>query len=113
MRSDLPDHDGSTYSRPLDKSRLNAQQHRVWNAMRDGRWYTLDEVAALTCDPPASVSARIRDFRKEKFGGFTVERRRVHERLGWYEYRLIVPPEQMALNLHGNGQPRKDQHVPD
>lgn len=85
----LPDHDGSTYDRALDKVRLNAQQRRVYEAVRDGAWWTLAELEARTGDPQASVSARLRDFRKDKFGGFRVERRR--RGVGTWEYRLLPP----------------------
>jgi len=38
--------------------------------------------------PEASVSARLRDLRKAKFGGYRVERQRVREGRGLYHYRL-------------------------
>lgn len=94
--SDAPAHgdrDGYTYSRDLDYDRLNGQAHRVWNVMRDGDWYTLARIAAITGDPEASISARIRDFSKPKFGGVPHERRRVEhdgKRSGQFEYRLVL-----------------------
>lgn len=81
-------HDGHTYVASIDKTRLNAQTERVFQVMRDGAWRTLDEIAGITGDPPASVSARLRDLRKEKFGGFAVGRRRRTK--GLFEYRLIL-----------------------
>lgn len=79
---------GGTYNAPLDESRLNAQARRVWRFMADGDWYPLAAVSAATGAPEASVSARLRDFRKPEFGGHTVERRRREG--GQYEYRLLV-----------------------
>jgi len=53
-------------------------------------WVTLAELAAKTKFPPASISAQLRHLRKEKYGGWTVEKRRrewVTEEMVW-EYRL-------------------------
>lgn len=69
-------HDGETYEPALDKERLNAQQQRVFDAIKDGEWRTLYAIAQKTGDPETSVSARLRDLRKPKFGGYEVERRR-------------------------------------
>ena len=91
--------DGITYEPAKDKVRLGKQAQRVWNVMRDGKWRPLDLIAKDADAPEASVSARLRDFRKDRFGGHTVERRRVEPHLwhsGYWEYRLIVrqPDEQ-------------------
>lgn len=85
----LPNHDGETYERRKDKARLNAQTYRVWHLMSDQQWRTLREIARATGDPEASVSARLRDLRKEKFGGFDVQRQRRTE--GTFEYRMMPP----------------------
>lgn len=84
----MPDHDGDTYESQRDKVRLNEQQLRVFEAMQDGAWRTLGEISEATGDPEASVSARLRDLRKPKFGGFTVERRYVGQ--GLWAYRLLA-----------------------
>ncbi|HXA85764.1 MAG TPA: hypothetical protein VNZ47_11850 [Candidatus Dormibacteraeota bacterium] len=81
-------HDGKTYEPQRDKARLNYQQALVFNAMRDGVWRTLARIHKMTGAPEASISARLRDARKEKFGGHRVERRYVER--GLFEYRLIV-----------------------
>jgi len=87
--ANMPDHDGETYESVFDKERLNAQQRRVFEVMQDGRWRTLREISETTGDGEASISARLRDFRKEKFGGFAVDRRRRgEEKRGLFEYRL-------------------------
>lgn len=85
----LGDRDGVTIVPERDTKRLNAQAQRVWNVLSDGRWYSLSEIAAITHDPEASISARIRDLRKPKFGGFTVEETCV--RKGLHRYKLHVP----------------------
>ncbi len=79
--------DGRTYDAPRDGDRLNAQLQRVLHAMQDGGWWVLAQLSAATGDPEASVSARIRDLRKPKFGGHLVERRYVSS--GLWEYRLV------------------------
>jgi hypothetical protein len=89
--------DGETYDHSRDYPRLNYQLHRVFRAMRDGQWYTLKQLATLSWSPEASVSARIRDLRKEKFGGFTIQTRRAGSALGHttnphWQYRLADGP---------------------
>jgi hypothetical protein len=80
------DFDGETYAPPLDGRRLGAQLQAVYNEMMDGGWHTLAAVAVATGASEASVSARLRDLRKARFGSFTVVRRRVAG--GLHEYRL-------------------------
>lgn len=70
------DFDGRTYNKKLDRSRLTGQWLLVFDLMKDGAWRTLREIADRTGCPEASVSARLRDFRKAKFGGHAVDRRR-------------------------------------
>jgi len=48
----------------------------------------MNDIVWPTSHPEASVSARLRDLRKEKFGGHVVERRAVKR--GLFEYRVIV-----------------------
>ena len=83
--------DGLTFDPYLDEDRLNKQMRRVFAAVRDGHWYTLREIADRTGDPEASVSARLRDFRKPKFGGLILNRRRVGEEL--FAYQLAQSEE--------------------
>lgn len=81
-------HDGETYDPAVDAAPLNAQQQAVWDTMTlVPRWWTLRELADRTGYPEASVSARLRDLRKPKWGGHLVERRRRGDTRQW-EYRL-------------------------
>jgi len=83
--------DGETFEAPLDLSRLGRQMHRVYNVMKSGQWYTLSEIAGAIGQPEASISARLRDLRKERWGAHEVLRRRRGEaRRGLFEYRLMV-----------------------
>lgn len=91
------DRGGRTFDRTLDAKRLGDQHLRVLRLMYDGVWRTLAEIGAATGDPEASVSARLRDFRKSQWGGYTVERRRRGEgKRGLHEYRLVVEAGQPA-----------------
>lgn len=90
----LPEFDGATYSRPHDKERLTGQIEKVFNLIKDGQWRTLTEISDATGQPQASVSTRLRDFRKARFGAHTVEKRPRGERnKGLYEYRIILNPK--------------------
>jgi hypothetical protein len=89
--------DGSTYDPRLDAVRLTRQLYRVWDALNDYRWHTLSELAGRAGGSEAGVSARIRDYRKPRFGGHTIERRRVDG--GLWQYRLS--PTDIAFRLEG------------
>lgn len=81
--------DGETYEPEHDKMRLHGQILRVWHAMIGGTWQTLDEIAKKTGDQHQSISARLRDLRKERFGGWTVlRRRRGDPKSGLFEYKV-------------------------
>lgn len=83
--------DGRTFDPEQDGPRLHTQLRNVLACMKDGQWRTLDEISSLTGAPSTSVSARLRDLRKPKFGGYTVERRARGERCaGLFEYRVVI-----------------------
>lgn len=79
--------DGTTFDHDQDSGRLNAQLQRVRDLMADGQWRTLAAISVATGDPESSVSARLRDLRKARFGQRTVDRRRKSR--GLYEYRVV------------------------
>ena len=56
--------------------------------MNDGRWRTLREIATLTGDPEASISAQLRHLRKPRFGAYEVEREYLRD--GLYRYKVNV-----------------------
>jgi len=92
LRHPSPEFDGEVYDPALDKERLNKQIGRVFEAMRQGDWLTLEEISGKTGDPPASVSAQLRHLRKHKFGAYLVAKRARGDReLGLFEYRLLAP----------------------
>ena len=101
-----PHFDGETYDPVLDHERLTRQVDRVLSALFDARrngdetahalgvdpgewgWITLRDLSNRLGIPEASVSARLRDLRKPRFGGFTVLRRRHEDQDGLWLYRL-------------------------
>jgi hypothetical protein len=84
----VPQFDGDTYDPALDEDRLRTQLGRVFALMADGRWRTLAAVQTVAGGSEAACSARLRDLRKPKFGGYTVEHRRCGAG-GLWEYRLV------------------------
>lgn len=85
--AESPRFDGRTYDHGLDSGRLAAQLLRVAFLMRDGAWRSLSQISTLTGDPEASISARLRDLRKPRFGAHTVLRARTDT--GYCVYRLV------------------------
>jgi len=83
-----PHFDGVTYDEALDFDRLSSALARVrWLLSHPvGRWWSLRDLAAAAGSSEAGVSARLRDLRKRRFGGLTVEARR--EDAGLWLYRL-------------------------
>ena len=82
---------GSDYVAELDDQRLQGQIRRVYDLMKDGKFRTLSEIEAITGDPQASISAQLRHLRKQRFGGFTVNRQRRGDRKdGLFEYQLLA-----------------------
>jgi hypothetical protein len=79
--------DGETFDQERDGSRLNKQLQAVKQLMSDGIWRSLAQIAESVGYPEASVSARLRDLRKPKFGGYTVERKYINK--GLHHYRVI------------------------
>lgn len=81
------DFDGATYVPTRDGTRLNRQLDIVRKAMLDMREHTLSELSMLTRGTTASISARLRDLRKTKCGGYTILRRYVGN--GVHAYRML------------------------
>jgi len=84
----LGDRQGCTFDRARDGKRLDGQSADVFHFMSDGEWHTLAEISQHTGHPEASVSARLRDLRSPKLGGFKVDREFV--RRGLWRYRVTA-----------------------
>jgi hypothetical protein len=80
--------DGASYAPEHDLERLRSQFERVRTLMADGHWRTLDTIKASCGGTDASISARLRDLRKPRFGALNVERRRIAG--GLWEYRVTT-----------------------
>lgn len=79
---------GNTFNQEQDGARLTGQLGRVAAVMADGDWHTLAELAQKCGGSEAAISARIRDFRKPKFGAMEVTTERV--RAGLWRYKLVA-----------------------
>jgi len=86
-------HQGAFFDGPdvneEDEDRLTHQLGRVRSAMKNFGWWTLDELAFACRATPQGVSARVRDLRKARFGGLTVDRRRHPTKKGVFQYRML------------------------
>lgn len=86
-----PKHDGPGLTEG-DQRRLNTLLSRVHGLMCDGEWRTLREIADACGGSEASVSARLRDLRRDKwqaiYGACVVDKERVTD--GVWRYRLGV-----------------------
>lgn len=81
---------GATYDPARDRERLSDQQRAVIEAMLDGGWLTIPEVAEKIGARPESINAvgaRIRDIRKI-YGTDAMESQRVTG--GLWKYRCTI-----------------------
>ena len=83
---------GPTFVAEHDGDRIQTQMDRVRDFMlRQPTHHTLEEIAAGTGDPAASISAQLRHLRKPRFGSYQVEkRRRGNPSHGLWEYRVCA-----------------------
>jgi hypothetical protein len=63
--------------------------HHLYALMRDGEFFTLDELKEITGCKISSISSALRDFRKERNGSNEVIKERVNK---IYKYSLIINP---------------------
>ncbi len=82
--------DGGTYSPTLDEARLMTLLDQVFLLMRDRERRTLHEIhkALHYRGSEASISARLRDLRKPRFGEYFVGHKRRAGHDGLWEYWL-------------------------
>lgn len=86
--------DGSTYRHARDSARLGDQMMAVFALMKDGQFRTLAAISSQTNAPESSVSARLRDLRKPRFGGHAVNREYLGQ--GLFQYQLVVRETEAA-----------------
>lgn len=77
---------GETYNRGRDYTRLKGQLLKVFRFMQDREWHTLAPIVSAAGGTTASVTARLRDLRKKKFGGYIVQANCIKR--GLWEYRM-------------------------
>jgi hypothetical protein len=83
---------GSDYEPAKDRKRLTGQILRILDLMSDQQWRTVDEIEQITGFPGTSISAQLRNLRKEEGGAYTVpKRRRGGDTSALWEYRLGTP----------------------
>lgn len=91
QKTTKPGFDGATI-KSEDSARLSSQLDFVLKAMTSREWWTLDELQDYVERrlgrrvTQTSVSARLRDLRKKRFGGHVIERR--NNGGGLFRYRL-------------------------
>ena len=90
--------DGALVIPELDDERLTGQMYRIMNVLKDGREYTLKDIADLTGDPEASISADIRTWAKPRWGGYYIKTTRITKK-GLHSYRFMgkLTDEQMHM----------------
>lgn len=82
----------------LDDARLTSNLARVLQVLLDGLWHTLLELRIVG---GSAADSRIRDLRREEFGGFKIEAQRdPHDpRSGVWTYRLVGPVTRRQLGI--------------
>jgi hypothetical protein len=88
MMDNLYDFDGNTYDKNKDQVRLSRQIDKVRDFLEVSDYVTLDEISVATgVKNVSSISARIRDLRKDRHGNRVVERKYISD--GLYSYKLL------------------------
>lgn len=72
----------------IEGRQLKGSHQKIYDAMKDGEWRTLDWLSKKVNMTGSGASACLRNLRMPKFGSYVVERRHVKGFL--YEYRLVV-----------------------
>ena len=86
--ADQPHFDGDDIDHARDGERLTGQLLRIWEVIKDGKWYTLTDISIAAKATEASVSAQLRNLRKHRFGGHEIEKEYLDD--GLYRYRLTI-----------------------
>lgn len=95
---------GSTYSNALDGERILTQRGRVFEFMADQKFHSLEEISLAVGGSEAAVSARLRDFRKAKYGSYTVIGKRFGDKKsGFWKYQVLPPLSDLSRPSKGSG----------
>ena len=81
--------DGETYDPDRDRERLESQMRVVKSFMleHEGQFFSSKYLERELCFNWASISARLRDLRKRKFGSYCVMRKYIDQ--GLFAYAVI------------------------
>ena len=80
---------GSDYVPSYDQKRLTKQIYIIKDLMLKSGFVTLQDIENVTGFPQASISAQLRNLKKERFGGYILEKRRTENKeSGTFEYKL-------------------------
>ncbi len=82
--------DGETFEPDRDGERLGKELTAVRVYVMDHEWHTLSEISNALGYPEASISARLRDLRKARFGSYVVNREYVSRGLWRYQIPMEV-----------------------
>ena len=103
---------GSDYNPEMDNKRLSGQIKRIFHLMKDSQYRTLSEIAEITGDHEASISAQLRHLRKTRFGSHTVNKRNRGERQhGLYEYQLVLNLAPLNMEVGGIFKPIEQKEI--
>lgn len=92
---------GSTYSHALDGERIKGRRAQIFALMGDRKFRSLTEIANTVGGSEAAASARLRDFRKAKYGSYTVIGKRFGDKKsGFWKYQ-VLPPLSTLTEQHG------------
>jgi DNA-binding Lrp family transcriptional regulator len=83
---DMVSFDGEDMDQERDGERLNRQMNIIRERMENAGWLSVQQLSNELGFPATSVSAQIRNLRKDKFGGRYVERR--YQGNGLYQFKL-------------------------
>jgi biotin operon repressor len=81
---------GPAFDAEIDGPAILDQHGRIRAYMLSVEWRALHEISEALGYPESSVSAQLRHLRKQRFGGYDVEKRRRDSERVW-EYRVRKP----------------------
>jgi len=81
---------------------------RVFDALQDGAWHTLDDLAAQLQAPKQRVTSRIRDLRLPLYGSYTIKAEIVDKAKQLWKYRLV---KDAATQPVPSGQPKPTPQI--
>lgn len=75
---------------PDQSESLPNQIERIFHLMKDGTFRSLDEIHRITGDSTASISAQLRNLKKERFGRHTLNKVYCGEGLWKYQIKVNI-----------------------